>query len=507
MQSDELFSNKILALLDVIHANGLGLWELSDGVASLDQKVSETIGMEGKNQLSLEELLELVHEEDRQEFQSALENVTNNPGKSGMAECRFFNKKEQSYSWIRLLGKGYLNKGKKVILGTSQIIEGRALDLFNSMLDNITLALNKKDELNRCVFEVTEILLNTNETIFEQTFQHCLEVVVHSLGLARIYIYKNHLIEGTTCCTQIIELTEKTGGTLGEEFTKDRPLRSWPGVEEMFSQGKHYKALIKDAPQEIQKITPNGIEAILLVPIFLRDLLWGFAGYEWTEKQFFSDDEEAALSSIGLLLANALINNDLSKNLTIAVDRINTTAIKAEVLEKFAYTDVLTGLYNRRHFLELAEKPLEKAKRFNCTCYAMILDFDFFKKINDTYGHLAGDEVLKNAAAVMKYTLRSYDILARYGGEEFVVFITDTAKDDVINLAERIRESIADTPCIYNCIKIPVTVSIGIAASFPDCTIESIIDKADKGLYKAKELGRNCVVFYEDTNEPAAKPG
>jgi diguanylate cyclase (GGDEF)-like protein len=244
---------------------------------------------------------------------------------------------------------------------------------------------------------------------------------------------------------------------------------------------------------------PRGISAVLFVPIFLKDLLWGFVGYERSSKErIFSADEESVLGSAGLLLANSVIRFDLNKNLYLAVDKINTTAIKAEVLEKFAYTDALTGLYNRRHFMELAQTTLEKAKRFNAACYAMILDLDFFKKVNDTYGHLAGDEVLKNASTVMKNTLRAYDLLSRYGGEEFVVLVSDTAKDDALHLAERMRESIANTPCIHNCIKITCTVSIGVAATFPDCTITSLIDKADKGLYQAKETGRNKVVFFDE---------
>ena len=148
--------------------------------------------------------------------------------------------------------------------------------------------------------------------------------------------------------------------------------------------------------------------------------------------------------------------------------------------------------------MELACNPLEKARRFNKPCYAMIVDLDFFKKVNDTYGHLAGDEVLKNAAVIMKNTLRSYDLLCRYGGEEFVILVSETSKEDALHLAERIRESIAAIPCVYNCIKIPITASIGMAVSFPNCTIETLIDKADKGLYKAKETGRNKVVFYVD---------
>jgi diguanylate cyclase (GGDEF)-like protein len=89
--------------------------------------------------------------------------------------------------------------------------------------------------------------------------------------------------------------------------------------------------------------------------------------------------------------------------------------------------------------------------------------------------------------------------LARYGGEEFVVLVSDTGKDDVLHLADRMRESIAATPCIHDCIKIFCSVSIGVAESFPDCTVTSLIEKADKALYTAKESGRNRVVFNTNT--------
>ena len=496
MLSEEFFSNRILALLDVINANGLGLWEISNNVITMDPKTSEMIGLKDENQFGMGEIFAFVHEEDRQELEENFHKLLNTPDKSGISECRILNKKTNNYSWVRIMGKSYLHQGQKVILGSSQLIEGRALDVFNTLLNNITNELNRKDELNKCLFDITEILLGTDEALFETTFQNCLEIIAKTIGLLRLYIYKNHLVEGTVCCTEIHEWVDGVEATLGEDYTKDIPIHTWTGLEEILSSGRTYNKLIKEAPKEIQEMTPNGIGAVLYAPIFLKDLLWGFVGYEWKAERLFNTDEESILCSAGLLLANSVIRNDLNKNLYLAVDKINTTTIKAEVLEKYAYTDTLTGIYNRRYFLELAQNPLDKAKRFGTLCYAMMLDLDFFKKVNDTYGHLAGDEVLKNAANVMKNTLRSYDLLSRYGGEEFVVLVSEATKEAVMNLAERIRESLAATPCIYNCIKIPVTASIGVAASFADCTIETLIDRADKGLYMAKEQGRNRVVFY-----------
>jgi diguanylate cyclase (GGDEF)-like protein len=496
--SAKLFSNHILALLDVINAYGLGLWEMEDNVINLDPKTGELIGLEGSGTLTLDDFLRLVDEGDKQDLLDALDRVQKNPGQDDCVECRVQYKNE-GCRWLRIMGKSYLNRGKLLIMGTSQLIEGKALEYLNAKISAMAGELDKKTRIHQCIFEVTEALLNADDSVFEQNFQASLELIARTFDLARVYLYKNHLVEGILCCTQIHEWVNGVEPALGEDFTKDMPFHSLPGLEEALETGKSYNRLVTDIPQELREMLPREITVILLVPVFLKDMFWGFVGFERAaSERIFDDNEVSVISSAALLLANSVIRYDLNKNLYMAVDKINTTSIRAEVLEKFAYTDALTGLYNRRHFMELAQTALEKAKRFNAPCYAMILDLDFFKKVNDTYGHLAGDEVLKNASAVMKNTLRAYDLLARYGGEEFVVLVSDTGKDDVLHLADRMRESIAATPCIHDCIKIFCSVSIGVAESFPDCTVTSLIEKADKALYTAKESGRNRVVFNGD---------
>jgi len=493
--SEGLFSNRTLAILDVINANDLGLWEISGNMVNLDPKTSEIIGLEGENQLEFDEVLEITHQDDRHLLRSALTEIIKTPGKDRLLECRFLHKKEKKYVWLRLMGKSYLNQGQPVVLGTSQHIDGRAMDIFNTMLNNITNELNRKDELNKCLFDITEVLLNVDETDFELTFQNCLEIIAGAVGLARLYVYKNHIVDGILCSTEIHEWVEGIETTLGEEYTKDIPIYSWPGLEEVLTDGKTYNRLVKNTPKEIQEMTPKGIKALLIAPIFLKDFLWGFVGYEKTEEKVFNIDEESILCSAGLLLANSLIRNDLNRNLYLAVDKINTTTIKAEVLERYAYTDTLTGVYNRRYFMELAQKPLDKAKRFGDSCYAMIMDLDFFKKVNDTYGHLAGDEVLKNAAMVMKNALRSYDLLCRYGGEEFVIFTTATEEDMVYKFAMRLCNMIERTPINYEGITISVTASFGAVQIYPGDTFEDAMLAVDAAMYKAKHNGKNQVMI------------
>jgi diguanylate cyclase (GGDEF)-like protein len=487
-----------MALMDVIGAYGLGLWDLSGGILHLDQKAGEIIGI-GEKSVKLDTFLYLVHESDRDVIKQVFNLVNEKPGSHQIADYRILYR--GSYRWVRSLGKGYSKGGKNFVLGTTQVLEGRALEYFTTRADSAAVELSQKEKLYRCVSETAEILLNAEDSGFEKTVQLSMEIIGNAAGLARVYMYKNHLVEGILCCTEIYEWTDSIEPTLGEEYTTDIPYHSWPGLEETLTRANNYNHLVREVSSEIESFVPTGIKALLIVPVFIKDLLWGFVGYDRSREQRFTGAEESVLRSAGLLLANSVIRYDLNKNLYLAVDKINTTSIRADALEVFAYTDALTGLHNRRHFMELAMGSLEKARRFNTTCFAMILDLDFFKKVNDTYGHLAGDEVLKNASMVMKNTLRAYDLLCRYGGEEFVV-LTDTSKEAVMLLAERIRDSIENTPCVHGNILVPCTVSIGVAESNPVCSVSELIDMADKGLYQAKELGRNRVVFY-DANAPA----
>jgi diguanylate cyclase (GGDEF)-like protein len=494
VQDRRFFLQHIHAFLDLIPASGLGLWALSGGSLRVDQKTAAVIGLEN-NVLEFKDFLELVDRKDRRKITTGVENLLAHPDKEGCAGFRIYSRKSAGRH-VRAAGKSCAGPGGPVILGTAQFTRRSPL---NARLDAVVRELSRKQQLYNSISQVADILLNAEDSVFQEDFKTCLEITGRAAGLVRVYMYKNHLVEGILCCTQIYEWAEGVTPALGEDFTTDMPYHVWPGLKDILEGGRNYNRLAKTLPREIRAMIPGESQAVLFVPIFLKNLLWGFVGYERAlEEKLFDADEESVLGSTALLLANAVINFDLSKNLYKAVDKINTTAIKAEEMEKAASTDALTGLYNRRHFMDLSLGIMEKSRRFNTPCYAMILDLDFFKKVNDTCGHLAGDEVLRKVAVVMKNALRSYDLLARYGGEEFVVLVSDTSRENVMNLAERIREAIANTPCVYHCIKIPCTVSIGVAESFPDCTITSLIDRADRGLYIAKETGRNRVILCED---------
>ncbi len=169
-----------------------------------------------------------------------------------------------------------------------------------------------------------------------------------------------------------------------------------------------------------------------------------------------------------------------------------------QVSLSMALTDPLTGLYNRRYMEVHLQKMIEKSNETRKNLCALLLDIDFFKKTNDTYGHGVGDEVLKTFAFRLKDNLRSFDLVARLGGEEFVAILPDTSEDMALHVAERLRMSIAERPfkCSHPQGEVSITTSIGGALIEPGPhSVQGVLDRADKALYEAKKIGRNCTVF------------
>ena len=155
--------------------------------------------------------------------------------------------------------------------------------------------------------------------------------------------------------------------------------------------------------------------------------------------------------------------------------------------------DYLTGLYNRKYLYETGQKLYDNASRGNLRLTAAMLDIDFFKKINDTYGHQAGDEAIRRVAQVLSGSVRNSDLLARYGGEEFCVLLISPDDRDLSHVFEKIRFAIEACPLTYQGQSIPMTISIGVATDLED-SLEGMLDQADKMLYQAKQGGRNRVV-------------
>lgn len=185
-------------------------------------------------------------------------------------------------------------------------------------------------------------------------------------------------------------------------------------------------------------------------------------------------------------------NEYLTKLENEVKERTHALEMSNAELTRMASTDYLTNIRNRRSFYEFSQNFFTLAKRNSKELFILNMDLDYFKKINDTYGHQAGDEVLKQFAINTQKQLRESDIFGRVGGEEFSICIYDTSLDTAKKIAQRIINTIADIVISYEGKKIVFTVSMGIAAiKISDSNIDEIIQRADSALYKSKENGRN----------------
>lgn len=163
-----------------------------------------------------------------------------------------------------------------------------------------------------------------------------------------------------------------------------------------------------------------------------------------------------------------------------------------EEVHALAITDELTRVFNRRHFMKLAEQEFERAKRYRHALSIIIFDIDDFKKVNDDYGHLCGDAVLQELSLACRTVLRQCDVLARFGGEEFILLLSETDNASALMVGKRLCQLAADHVVEYMDTQIQVTISVGVTTSnLDEDTLDDLLNRADRALYQAKRLGKN----------------
>ena len=278
-----------------------------------------------------------------------------------------------------------------------------------------------------------------------------------------------------------------------DESVSDLPidLRKYPEVARAME--IRQKVVINDTHRDpltrpfLGEFTQTGISSLIVIPVVLYDQNVGSLLLRAARiKGAFTLREINFCEIVAQAAANALERAQLFENIQQAKER----------LEHLAITDGLTGLYNHRYFLQQLEAEYERARRYELPLSCMIMDIDNFKRVNDTFGHLQGDSVLRGLASCALQTVRKSDVVARYGGEEFVVIMPQTGLEGARTQAERIRKKILEhsfegLPDTYK-----VTVSIGVAVfdaqTIPDC--EALIRVADGALYQAKREGKNRAI-------------
>jgi diguanylate cyclase (GGDEF)-like protein len=162
-------------------------------------------------------------------------------------------------------------------------------------------------------------------------------------------------------------------------------------------------------------------------------------------------------------------------------------------IEELAELDELTGSYNRRCIMRMLDDEIARAQRINTPCSIALIDLDWFKRINDAYGHPIGDEVLRTFAITVFANIRNIDRFGRYGGEEFLLVLPDTSNDVAARILDRLRAIIADLDWSAFSPGMRVTISAGVATLRPDETADTFLARADNALYAAKAQGRNRI--------------
>jgi len=216
----------------------------------------------------------------------------------------------------------------------------------------------------------------------------------------------------------------------------------------------------------------------------------------WTIFLYFSEYKQKEvlagilLAGLGLIISNFTIAKKLKRKMEKIIKH------SLDQVENQLYFDELTSVYNRKTGMNRLNEEIARAGRIGKPTCVAILDIDNFKTINDTYGHLVGDRVLRHVALQIKNSLRTCDIVARYGGEEFLIILPDTDEINAIMALDRVKMNIAKKPIRVGREYLNITVSIGVTEISNNEHPLSSIDKADKALYKAKKNGKNKIEVF-----------
>ncbi|MDP2936193.1 MAG: diguanylate cyclase [Dehalococcoidia bacterium] len=200
------------------------------------------------------------------------------------------------------------------------------------------------------------------------------------------------------------------------------------------------------------------------------------------------------ITGAGLTEDDRQAGSTFANHVSIAIEK----TLLLQRVQEMAITDGLTGLYNHRHFHELLDMEAKRARRYKHCLSLVMSDIDHFKSVNDTFGHLMGDTVLKSVAKILTKAARETDHVARYGGEEFAIILPETSNSEAAVIAERIRRAVEDKEIVANSTSIRFTISMGAASTQvgQEGVVQDLVQKADKALYQAKHMGRNRVCSY-----------
>ncbi len=328
--------------------------------------------------------------------------------------------------------------------------------------------------------KIALLAVKTDE--FNTQINNILKIIGEYTQVSRTYIFIDNEDSTTTsnefewCNTNIVPQIDEL---------KEVPYELIPSWRKLLkTEGKVFSQDIFKLPKDIlAMLEPQGILSIIVYPLIIENKLKGFMGFDECKiHRKWSEEDLNLLATISGIISNVYNNHyNLLK------------------IEELSIIDALTNTYNRRFIFNQLEKAFVEYNNSNLIFSVSIIDIDHFKQINDTFGHVAGDYILKEFTKVISNNIRKTDLLGRYGGEEFVIITYNSNRDETVNIISKLLKIIRNKTFVFNNQKIKFTFSAGISDVLffnkNDITIEKILNLADKRLYKAKATGRNKLVY------------
>ncbi len=456
--------------------------KLMDGLTLLSEMLLKEV--DEFHAITEEEMKKMEDDEARAARRSNLYTVIGLSALALSALLLYYYLKKYVAAPIRQLheGAGIIAKGgltHRLHINTGDELEDLA-SAFNNMASSLEDA---RKELDRRIFElftlynISKVLSTTFET--EELLKEIVKKISSNLGIEDVVVM---LLDDKTQ-----ELYTASGaGCLSDETCKYAAATRYKvgagiyGWAAMSGDARLIKNINEEKdvlPEEI--FTPD-IQSIIIIPFRARGKVLGLLCAYKNRPYIFGREDLELLKAVSEHVAIALENARLYME-----------------TKMMAITDGLTGLYNHQYFIGRFKEEVKRAERYDRPLSVIIMDIDYFKQYNDTHGHQAGDEILRQFAELMTKTLRNSDIAARYGGEEFVIISSETSKEQAMQLAERMRKIIEDYPFPKEETQPNgnLTVSIGVATFKVDAdNADELVKKADSALYRAKESGRNRVI-------------
>jgi diguanylate cyclase (GGDEF)-like protein/PAS domain S-box-containing protein len=447
----------------VLETAATGIYLLQDGRFEYVNRLFEEISGYSSDELLGMSSLERVHPEDRETVRTKAIEVLK--GQSSLPYEFRLMRKDSGVVWVLDRVTSIHYKGKRSVLGTLADITERkhaeaeilAYTRQIETLFNIAATVSQTLNLSELLDSVLERVLSISET--------------EAGGIFLLDGKTNDLVLRAHCgvSEEFARRVERI--TVGEGFARRAARARRPiVVGDLPADAKFADVLLRK----------EGVESLAAIPIMVKDRFLGVVNLVSNRRRDFSDREvrllEAIASQIGVAVENAQLYE--------------------QALE-LAFTDGLTGLYNRRYLMEQIEREFSRARRNGSSLTLIMLDLDGLKNINDRYGHHHGDSVLSGIGKIIKANTRLSDVAARWGGDEFMLLTPDTDSSGAHKIGDRIRSQVERFRPTMDGVRVRVSISVGIASCSADsysgngATITQLLQRADEAMYEAKSCGGN----------------